>query len=95
MTSRDLQMVCLWWRDAHAVTDTWTAIEELDDEPCIVHSIGFLLRDVKPGHIVLAQSMIDGEEYGDVDHVLAIPSAMVVRIESLHQLPLIPVEPPA
>lgn len=89
------QIVRIWWRDAHAATDTWTAVDDIGDEPCVVTSVGFLLRDVKPGHVVLAQSMIDDDEYGDVDHVLAVPSAMVVRIESLHPVPLIPVEPPA
>ena len=92
MTEND-RVVRVWWRDAHAATDTWTSPEEIDDEPCIVRSVGFLLVDVKPGHIVLAQSQI--VDFGDVDHVLAIPTAMVVRIESLHTVPLVPVEPPA
>ena len=87
------RIVRVWWRDAHAATETWTDPAEIDDEPCIVLSVGFLLTEAKPGHVVLAQSQI--VDYGDVDHVLAIPTAMVVRIESLHTVPLVPVEPPA
>ncbi len=92
MTDSD-RIVRVWWRDAHAATETWTDPAEIDDEPCIVLSVGFLLSEVKPGHLVLAQSQI--LDHGDVDHVLAIPTAMVVRIESLHTVPLVPVEPPA
>ncbi len=87
------KMVRVWWRDAHAATQTWSPVEEIDPEPCIVVSVGFVLSDVKPDHVVLAQSFIDDQ--GEVDHVLAIPSAMVVRVESLHTASLLPVEPPA
>lgn len=87
-----LELVRIWWRDAHAATDTWTAPEEIDQEPCMVWSVGFVLKDCKPGHVVLAQSMI--ADSFEVDHVLAVPVAMVARIESLRPVSLIPVEPP-
>jgi hypothetical protein len=74
MTDHRLQLVT--WRDAHAVTETWTHIDELDKHDCVVTSVGILLENVKPGYVVLAQSMIDGEH--TVDHVLAIPVGMVV-----------------
>jgi len=74
MTDHRLQLVT--WRDAHAVTETWTHIDELDKHDCVVTSVGILLEGVKPGYLVLAQSMIDGEH--TVDHVLAIPVGMVV-----------------
>lgn len=67
--------VIVIWADAHAVTDAWTAIDQLDDEECLVTSIGLLLRDAKSGHVVLAQSKIHDEE--TVDNVLAIPLGMV------------------
>jgi hypothetical protein len=82
----------VWWHDAHAATEGWTAPDGIDQEPYLVASVGFLLGDCKPGHVVLAQSMI--ADHGDVDHVLAIPVAMVTRIESLHVASLLPVEPP-
>lgn len=90
-TTSDHHLVRVTWIDAHAVTDTWTAIDELDDEPCVVTSVGLLLRDAKPGHVVIAQSHI--AEQDDVDGVLAIPSSMVTRMEDLCVHPLFPVEP--
>ena len=70
------------WFDAHAVTHSWTAVEELDREECIVRSVGMLLDGVKEGHVVIAQSMILDEE--TVDNVLAIPNGMVRQITPLN-----------
>lgn len=92
MNLEDGEMLRVLWRDAHAVTDTWTAPEEIDSEPCMVWSVGFVLPDCKPGHLVLAQSVI--ADHGNVDHVLAIPVAMVAKMETLRSVPLIPAEPP-
>ena len=75
----------------YAATDTWCAIEEIDDEPCVVESLGYLLHEAKPDHLLIAQSII--ADHDEVDGVLAIPTAMVKRIDSLHSLPLLPVEP--
>ena len=72
----DTQYLLVVWRDAHAVTDGWTHLDELDREECIVTSIGILLKDAKHGYLVLAQSMIDDEN--TVDGVLAIPDGMVI-----------------
>jgi hypothetical protein len=91
MTRTREQLVRLTWIDAHAATDSWALIEEIDDEPCVVESIGFLLHEVKTGHVCIAQSLIVDQD--EVDGVLAIPSAMVKRIDSLHSLPLLPIEP--
>ena len=74
MTNHHFQVVT--WRDAHAVTEAWTHVDELDTDDCIVTSIGIVLADAKPGHLVLAQSMIEGES--TVDGVLAIPIGMVL-----------------
>lgn len=76
-----LEYVSVLWCDAHAVTDSWTPIEELDRQECLVESTGLLMRNCKPGHIVLAQSMISDEE--TVDGVLAIPVGMVRHIHRL------------
>jgi len=84
-------LVRVIWNDAHAVTDAWTPVADLDSDPCVVHSVGHLLPEVKRGHLVLAQSMID--ERAEVDAVLAIPTAMIVRVEVLTATPLLPVEP--
>ena len=87
----DYQLVKVTWLDAHAVTTGWEAIEELDPDPCVVESVGFVLPDVKAGHITLAQSFIVANE--EVDHVLSIPLKMVTRLEKLIASALLPIEP--
>lgn len=69
------------WFDAHAVTHSWTPIAELDQDNCVVHSVGVLIENGKEGHVVLAQSMILNED--TVDNVLAIPTGMVRQITPL------------
>jgi len=74
-------IVMVTWHDAHAATETWTPIEEIDVDPCEVVSIGWLLPRAKPGYVVLAQSRIIDDEH--VDHCLAVPSGMVRKITRL------------
>ena len=87
----DYQLVKVTWLDAHAVTSGWEPVDELDPDPCVVESVGFVLPDVKAGHITLAQSWIAGNE--EVDHVLSIPIKMVTRLEKLIASALLPIEP--
>lgn len=82
MTTVNEQLVRVTWHDAHAATDTWTSIDGIGEELCVVETVGYLLHEVKPGHVCIAQSLIDIQ--GEVNGVLAISSAMVKRIESLH-----------
>jgi hypothetical protein len=74
------QMVRVMWRDAHACQSTWLHISELDPEPYEVCSVGYLLVGVKPGHLVVAQSVAPG---GHVDGATAIPVGMVMSIDYL------------
>jgi len=70
-------MVVVRWHDAHAATDTWTPIDAIGQDPCLVVSCGFLLptnEGGKEGHITIFQSKTDAD---DVDGVLCIPVAMV------------------
>lgn len=83
-------MVEVVWYDAHAVTDTWTMISELDGDPCVVRSVGLLLPHSKPGHLMLAQSVTSDDM---VDSVLAVPLGMVKRVHLLTVGVLLPVEP--
>jgi hypothetical protein len=83
-------LVMVTWNDAHAVTETWEEIDALDSSPCVVSSVGFVLPHVKPGHVVLAQSLIDGD--GVVDNVLAIPVGMVRTVSVLSSAVVVPVE---
>jgi hypothetical protein len=84
------RLVMVTWNDAHAVTETWEEIDALDSSPCVVSSVGFVLPHVKPGHVVLAQSLIDGD--GVVDNVLAIPVGMVRTVSVLSSAVVVPVE---
>jgi hypothetical protein len=52
-------------------------IEDLDQEAYQVKSIGWLMPDAKPDHVVLAQSI--GVDHS-VDGVLCVPVGMVVKI---------------
>lgn len=70
------------WIDAHALTDSWCPVDGIDDlEARTIESVGWLLEGRKPGHLVLAQSFDTVVE--SVDHVLAIPIAMVRQLVDL------------
>jgi len=73
-------IVRISWHDAFALNSSWMVISDIDDEPCLVESVGFLLADAKKGHVVISQSW-NSEE--GIDSVLAIPVAMVVKTELL------------
>ena len=72
-------VVLVVWHDAHSVADTWIDVADIDVEPAVVESVGFLLPDAKPKHIVLAQSLTGDE----CDHILAVPVEMVRSIKVL------------
>jgi hypothetical protein len=68
------------WHDAHADTNTWIDITEIGCDPCVVVSVGILLPETKPDHIVLAQSQ---NSFDQLDCVLAIPVAMVKSMRAI------------
>lgn len=70
-------VVAVEWRDAYSYTEEWATVEEIDKEPVIVQSIGFLLADAKDGYVVIAQSD-DGQ--GQLDGFLFIPCGMVLNL---------------
>jgi hypothetical protein len=72
-------IVLVVWHDAHSVADTWIDVADIDCEPAVVESVGFLLPDAKPKHIVLAQSLTGDE----CDHILAVPVEMVRSMKVL------------
>ena len=72
-------VVLVVWHDAHSVADTWIEVADIDVEPAVVESVGFLLADAKPKHIVLAQSLTGDE----CDHILAVPVEMVRSMKVL------------
>ena len=84
------QLIQVTWHDAHSVSETWTTKEDLDKEPCIVTSIGYLIASVKANHVVISQSVIVDDNH--VDHVIAIPHGMIKRIDRLKVSTLLPLE---
>jgi len=72
-------MVLIIWHDAHSVSTGWIPTADIEPDPAVVHSVGWLLPDAKPNHVVIAQSYLDESS----DHILAIPSKMVENIKIL------------
>lgn len=66
-------VVVEWW-DAYAHRERWMECGEIDDDPMICRTVGWLLEDAKPEHTVVAQTM---NAAGEVDGVLCVPSGMV------------------
>lgn len=69
--------VRITWHDAFADVEGWMESSDIDAEPCVVQSVGFLIPDAKPGHVTLAQSM---NSHDDFDSVLHVPVGMVVNV---------------
>jgi hypothetical protein len=70
MTKNELTYIYVTWIDAHSGSETWTNIRDLDQEPVLVRTAGFLLPQSdggKEGHITIYQSITPND---DVDHVL-------------------------
>lgn len=84
MARLDLVPTFVVWKDAHAVAHGWQAPEEIDDEPAIIHSVGYHLPDLKTGHYCIAQSLDDS---GTVDSVLCIPAEMVLHVVTIGNPP--------
>ena len=72
--TQKFDLVCISWHDAHA-DSRWIEVTEIDNEPYLVTSIGYLMPKAKKGHVSLAQSF--GAD-GFVDSALHIPRGMVV-----------------
>ena len=75
--------VLVEWHDAHA-EEGWTTLADVGSEPYVVRTVGFLLPDAKPNHVVVAQSI--GSDEG-LDAVLSVPIGMVIRTTLLGNPP--------
>ena len=83
-----MSVVLVTWHDAHSGAESWISIKDLDGDPAVVESVGFLLNGEeggKPDHLTLFQSRIGDE----IDHVLHIPVGMVQKIKVLMELEII------
>lgn len=72
--------VVIEWDDAYSETTSWISLSDIGEEPCGTISVGILLPDAKPDHVVIAQSMnnLSAEETErSYDSVLCIPVGMV------------------
>ena len=73
-------LVIVEWHDAHAASVGWCDADEIDDEPCVVRTVGYLIPDAKRGHVTVAQSIADDDElYG----VFCVPAGMVRSVQVL------------
>ena len=71
------KMVRVTWHDAHSET-SWHEVLDIDSDPYVVETVGWLLQSVKPDHVVIAQSVGSDDS---IDGVLCIPVGMVVGIK--------------
>ena len=76
----DLTYVEIIWHDAHALTDSWIELDDIDDEPCVVISVGQLLPSAKKDHVVICQSSNTEDQ---LDCVLCVPVGMVKSMRVL------------
>ena len=80
-----MSVVLVTWHDAHSGSESWVNIKDLDLDPAIVQTVGFLLATSdggKPDHVTIYQSRNED----NIDHVLHIPVKMVVGIKVLMDL---------
>ncbi len=69
------------WHDTHSEPD-WMDVSDIDQEPYVVRSAGWLLPDAKDNHVVLIQSIACDDA---VDSVLSIPLGMVVKVSIVNR----------
>ena len=76
-------LVAVVWHDAHADSPGgWVLSDNIDPNPYVVVTVG-IIADLKPGHISIYQSWAAD---GQIDHVVHIPTGMVVRVDDLTTL---------
>ena len=75
-------LVLVEWNDAFSLQESWISKEDIDEEPMKTFSVGVLLEDAKPNHVVIAQSYNSDDSY---DSVLCVPVAMVTRLAVISQ----------
>lgn len=83
MARLDAQLALVTWHDAHS-EGSWSRLSDLDAEPYVVQTVGFLLPDAKPDHVVIAQSIGSDES---MDSIIQIPAGMVVSVTLLGNPP--------
>jgi hypothetical protein len=73
-------LVKVVWHDAHGATSGWTHHGDINPDPAEIQTVGWIVPEVKPGHLCVAQSI---DPHGNVDNAIAIPSEMVRQVVAL------------
>lgn len=85
-----VDLVEVVWHDAHSYKDSWLSDADIEEQPMIVRSLGYLLPERKRNHVVIVQSINSDEYY---DGVLAIPCAMVSLLRVVSSVDRVPFSP--
>lgn len=66
------------WFDAHSVVEHWANVDAIAEEDHrVAFSAGWVFEGLKPGHVLVVQSMDSGT---NMDSVVAIPNEMVQEV---------------
>lgn len=80
-----MKLVLVEWIDAQADAVMWSGLEELETEPRLIRTVGYLIEDVIEGHTTVAGSWDEfAEVFGSVMH---IPNGMVQNVRQLDPEP--------
>ena len=64
------------WTDAQGGPVHWHTTDELDGEPLVCRTRGWLVEHDKPGYLTIAQTVTSN---GTLDNTIHIPHAMIRR----------------
>ena len=74
------KLVRVTWHDAHGL-EGWMSIQEIDQGPRVINSVGWAIPGAKPGHVVLVGTVDADADM--IDGGLAIPKGMIRSIVEL------------
>lgn len=78
------------WHDAHAYRERWLEPEDIDREPLVVCTAGYLIPEAKPDHVTIVQS-VNGE--GSLDGIISVPCSMVQEVRVISGEGRVPFSP--
>lgn len=67
------------WHDAHSESQ-WQELRDIDSEPFVVRTVGWVIPDAKPNHVVVCQSVGNAQ---NIDGVICIPVGMIQHMKVL------------
>jgi len=74
------KLVRVTWHDAHGL-EGWMSIQDIEQGPRVINSVGWAVPNAKPGHVVLVGSVDADADM--IDGGLAIPKGMIRSIVEL------------